>query len=148
MKLGEDLPLSRCCRPASLLLVHDKIDERIFLTQLQRFYTGKTKGFRPKHSMSHHILWVIEYIHDAFDNFEHIGPLYLDVTKAFDRVWHCGLTYKMIKLKLIYVQFILSHLHNRIFSFILPISSPIADKSILVYHRVKDGILAKQNLYS
>ena len=45
--------------------------------------------------------------------------LFLDVAKAIDTVWYSGLIYKMIKLKLptTYIQFVLSYLRNRIFTF-------------------------------
>ena len=71
----------------------------------------------PKHSTSQQLLRVVEYIHHAFNNFEHVWALYLDVVKACDIVWQSCIIYKMTKLKFptTYAQFILSYLSNRIF---------------------------------
>ena len=111
-KPGEDLAVARSYRQVSLLPAFGKITEHIFLLRLQRLYTDMPQqfGFRPKHSTSHQQLQVIVYIYDAFDNFELVGALFLDVAKAFDTVWHSGLVYKKIKMKFptTYVQFIRS----------------------------------------
>ena len=62
-----------------------------------------------------HLLLRVEYIHDAVENSEYVGALFLDVVKAFVTVWCSDHIYKMINLKfpITYVQFLLSSLCNR-----------------------------------
>ncbi|GFT65806.1 putative RNA-directed DNA polymerase from transposon X-element [Trichonephila clavipes] len=57
-------------------------------------------GFRPRLSTSHQLLRVVEYIKDAIDRNQYTAAVFLDIQKAFDRVWHTGLLYKLIKYKI------------------------------------------------
>ncbi|GFT45293.1 probable RNA-directed DNA polymerase from transposon BS [Trichonephila clavipes] len=57
-------------------------------------------GFRPRLSTSHQLLRVVEYIKDAFDRNQHVAAVFLDIQKAFDRVWHTGLLFKLITYKI------------------------------------------------
>ncbi|GFX78364.1 RNA-directed DNA polymerase from mobile element jockey [Trichonephila clavipes] len=57
-------------------------------------------GFRPRLSTSHQLLRVVEYIKDAIDRNQHVAAVFLDIQKAFDRVWHTGLLFKLITYKI------------------------------------------------
>lgn len=57
----------------------------------------KQHGFTAKHSTQHQLLRVTEYITEGFNFKRDTGAVFLDVTKAFDKVWHQGLLFKMIK---------------------------------------------------
>lgn len=91
-------------RPISLLCSLSKIAERIFHTRLQNFITlndimnPEQFGFRPQHSTTHQLLRVIENASEGLQNRMHVGAIFLDVAKAFDKLWHTGLIYKMIRL--------------------------------------------------
>ncbi|GFT60827.1 RNA-directed DNA polymerase from mobile element jockey [Trichonephila clavipes] len=55
-------------------------------------------GFRPKCSTVHQLLKVTELIHSGFAKHEATRILFLDIAKAFDKIWHDGLLIKLIRL--------------------------------------------------
>ncbi|GFU46295.1 uncharacterized protein TNCV_2156121 [Trichonephila clavipes] len=55
-------------------------------------------GFRPKCWTVHQLLRVTELIHSGFAKHEATGILFLDIAKAFDKIWHDGLLIKLIRL--------------------------------------------------
>ncbi|GFX83901.1 RNA-directed DNA polymerase from mobile element jockey [Trichonephila clavipes] len=55
-------------------------------------------GFRPKCSTVHQLLRVTELIHSGFAKHEATGILFLDIAKAFDKIWHDSLLLKLIRL--------------------------------------------------
>ncbi|GFT98246.1 probable RNA-directed DNA polymerase from transposon X-element [Trichonephila clavipes] len=86
-------------RPISLLPILSKLAEKIISTRLNAFLENENilvpeqHGFRPRLSTSHQLLRVVEYIKDAFDRNQHVAAVFLDIQKAFDRVWHTGLLF-------------------------------------------------------
>ncbi|GFU07187.1 RNA-directed DNA polymerase from mobile element jockey [Trichonephila clavipes] len=111
-------------RPISLLPVLSKLAERLILSRLNDFLTtnkiliSQQHGFKPQLSTSHQLLRVVEYAKSGFKEKKCTGAVFLDIQKAFDRVWHTGLLYKLIKInappQLILI--IKSFLNNRFFA--------------------------------
>ncbi|GFW41714.1 RNA-directed DNA polymerase from mobile element jockey [Trichonephila clavipes] len=60
----------------------------------------KQHGFRPRLSTTHQLLRVVEYIKDGIDRHQYTAAVFLDIQKAFDRVWHTGLLFKLIMYKI------------------------------------------------
>ena len=59
--------------------------------------TKNQSGFRPGYSTTNQLLYLIDEIHQAFDcteSFE-VRAVFLDIFKAFDKVWHEGLVFKL-----------------------------------------------------
>jgi hypothetical protein len=56
-------------------------------------------GFRSNHSTIQQLKRVIQHAKEGLKNKMSTGLVALDVEKAFDRVWHNGLVYKMINMK-------------------------------------------------
>ena len=57
----------------------------------------KESGFRPGDSTTNQLIDLVNDIHRAFDStksFE-VRAIFLDISKAFDKVWHDGLIFKM-----------------------------------------------------
>ncbi|GFT51063.1 probable RNA-directed DNA polymerase from transposon BS [Trichonephila clavipes] len=54
--------------------------------------------FRPHRSTVHQLLRVTELIHSGFEKHDATGILFLDIAKAFDKIWHDGLLIKLIRL--------------------------------------------------
>lgn len=108
-------------RPVSLLSCLGKVCERIVQTRLQRsvqdlnLIQDEQFGFRPKHSTVHQVLRLVEYVTDGFNRKQSTAAVFFDVAKAFDKVWHEGLLFKMLEagVPLSLVQLIGSYLNGR-----------------------------------
>ena len=98
-----DKRLVNNCRPISLLPVFGKIFEKIIFNKIYKFLSEEKllnpnqSGFRPSDSC---INQLIEITHEIFKAFDCNPPLevrsvFLDISKAFDKVWHEGLIYKI-----------------------------------------------------
>lgn len=93
-------------RPISLLSCLGKIYERLLLIRLwshvleHKLLPDEQFGFRARHSCPQQVLRITEHIlsmkHGIWS--ADTGAVFLDVAKAFDKVWHNGLIYKLSKL--------------------------------------------------
>ena len=90
-------------RPISLLPILAKVFERIIFKNLynhlvfNNLITKNQSGFRPGDSVTNQLLSLVHAIHTAFDdkNCLEVRSVYLDMSKAFDKVWHDGLVFKL-----------------------------------------------------
>ena len=90
-------------RPISLLPICGKILEKIIFNQLYNYLqtnnliTKNQSGFRPGDSTTNQLIYLIDEIHQAFDSAEcyEVRSVFLDISKAFDKVWHDGLLFKL-----------------------------------------------------
>ena len=59
--------------------------------------TKNQSGFRPGDSTTNQLLYLVNEIHKAFDDPKclEIRAVFLDISKAFDKVWHDGLLFKL-----------------------------------------------------
>ena len=59
--------------------------------------TKNQSGFGPGDSVTNQLLSLVNVIHTAFDdkNCLEVRSVYLDMSKAFDKVWHEGLIFKL-----------------------------------------------------
>ena len=79
--------------------VCDKIFEKITFNSLFK-YLNDQSGFRPDYSCVHQLLLITREIYKAFDanaSLE-VKGVFLTLSKAFDKVWHDGLMYKLKRL--------------------------------------------------
>ena len=86
------------------------MDEQEIIPEVQH-------GFRPKHSSVHQLMRVVEKINGGFSLKLSTGAIFLDVAKAFDKVWHVGLVHKLLKggVPLPMCKLLYSYLQNRFF---------------------------------
>ena len=90
-------------RPISLLPICGKILEKIIFNNLYSYFhtnnllTKNQSGFRPGDSTTNQLLYLLDEIHQAFDstNSFEVRAVFLDISKAFDKVWHDGLIFKL-----------------------------------------------------
>ena len=90
-------------RPISLLPIFSKIFERIIFDNIfkymnqNKFFNSNQSGFRSGDSCIHQLISITHDIHKNFDAnpSKEVRGLFLDISKAFDRVWHKGLLYKI-----------------------------------------------------
>lgn len=91
-------------RPISLLSVLSKVFEKLFHNRLQRLICelklipDSQFGFRQKHSTIDQVHRVTQTVLTAFEKKEHCPAVFLDVSQAFDKVWHGGLHVKLSRL--------------------------------------------------
>ena len=57
--------------------------------------TKNQSGFRPGDSTTNQLLGLINEIHKSFENRREVRAIFLDISKAFDKVWHHGLLFKL-----------------------------------------------------
>ena len=90
-------------RPVSLLPILGKIFERIIFNSIFEYLEENNllcpnkSGFRPYDSFEYQLLSALHEIYKSFDcNLpKDVRGIFLDLSRAFDRVWHDGLIYKI-----------------------------------------------------
>ena len=88
-------------RPVSLLSNISKVNEIIVFKNLYKFckehniLTSKNSGFKENDSTVLQCLYITHYLYESLDKGGEVCMIYLDVSKAFDRVWHEGLLFKL-----------------------------------------------------
>lgn len=110
-------------RPISLLPIAGKIFETCIKKRFQDFITKNNIipnfqfGFTQKHSTIHQLTRLHEFIVAGFEAKKHTVAAFLDFEKAFDKVWHTGLKFKLKKagLPAYLYQILCSFLDNRTF---------------------------------
>ena len=99
----EDKQLVKNYRPISLLPICGKIFEKIIFNNLysylnvNKLLTKNQSGFRPGDSTTNQLLYLVSEIHEAFEDSKclEVRAVFLDISKAFDKVWHDGLIFKL-----------------------------------------------------
>ena len=95
--------LTKNYRPISLLPICGKLFEKIVFKHLYNYFvsnnliTKNQSGFRPCDSTVNQLIDLINDIHKSFDNRKSLETraVFLDISKAFDKVWHEGLIFKL-----------------------------------------------------
>ena len=98
-----DKQLIRNYRPISLLPICGKILENIIFNNLYSYLhtnnliTQNQSGFRPGDTTTNQLLYLLDEIHQAFDSTKslEVRTVFLDTSKAFDKVWHDGFIFKL-----------------------------------------------------
>lgn len=90
-------------RPISITSCLGKLYERLIANRLREFLESKNiltkiqSGFRTQRSTTDNILFLTQKITESFNNKKNLIATFFDISKAFDKVWHQGLIYKMHK---------------------------------------------------
>ena len=96
-----DKQVSRNYRPVSLLPICGKIFERLIYNNLFEFFikndliSSNQSGFKQGDSCIYQLLSITHEIYQSFDNGFEVRGIFLDISKAFDKVWHKGLILKL-----------------------------------------------------
>ncbi len=90
-------------RPVSLLSCVSKILERVVFKKLFNylrtinFISEHQSGFQPGDSTVNQLTYLYHSFAEALDQKKDVHIIFCDISKAFDRVWHKGLLYKLRK---------------------------------------------------
>jgi hypothetical protein len=110
-------------RPISLLNIISKVFEKLLLKRLQsiaeskKLITDHQFGFWKQHATIDQVHRVVTVIDQALEEKEFCPSVFLDVSQAFDRVWHQGLLHKLKPMFTgTYCAIIQSYLENRDFA--------------------------------
>ena len=88
-------------RPISLLPICSKFFERLIYNEMFTFFTENNlispnqSGFRPGDSSVNQLLTIAHEIYKSFDEGFEVREVFLDISKAFDKVWYEGLLLKL-----------------------------------------------------
>lgn len=91
-------------RPISLISVIGKVMERCVYKHVHNFLVDKNvitsfqSGFTKNDSAVNQLLDITNDFGRALDQGKEIQVVFCDISKAFDRVWHKGLLYKLKKI--------------------------------------------------
>ena len=108
-------------RPVSLLPSFSKICERVvffhlynFLMEIGFLYKFQS-GFRPGDSTINQLIFLVHKIYEALEGGKEVRVVFLDISKAFDKVWHAGLLRKLeaLGIQSPLLQWFESYLCNR-----------------------------------
>ena len=88
-------------RPVALTSCLSKVFETCVMKHISNFFldnkiiTHLQSGFRPGDSTVYQLTDLYNYIPKAMDDGKEVKAVFCDISKAFDRVWHKGLLYKL-----------------------------------------------------
>jgi hypothetical protein len=109
-------------RPISLLPILSKLLEKLLLTRIhsilqeKRIIPDHHFGFRQKHATIEKVHRITDVINTAMESNKYCTAAFLDISQAFDKVWHEFLLYKTKTVFPDNIYRILqSYLHNRYF---------------------------------
>lgn len=146
LKPGKNPTETASYRPISLLPVLSKVFERIFVDRLKPILEEKQLipnhqfGFRQNHATIEQVHRVVKKIREDLENGRYCSAAFLDISQAFDKVWHPGLIYKVkTTLPHPFCQVLRSYLTDRHFlvkygdaySALFPIESGVPQGSVL-----------------
>lgn len=140
-------------RTISLLNSTAKLAEKIILRRLKEELEDKEIippeqfGFREEHSTEQQALRLTENIIN-FSNWNHVSTaIFFDVSKAFDKVWHEGLLFKMneFNISIPLIRITASYLKNR--SFQVKVGDAKSTKTKMSGGVAQGGVLSP-NLYN
>lgn len=133
-------------RPISLLTTTSKVFERLLLQRIYKDHESLTLlpdhqfGFRERHSTTHQVHRIVNEISKTLEEKKYCNAVFLDISQAFDKVWHRGLLFKLKKNLLAnYYLLLKSYLCNRHYSVkfkgdqsdFFPIESGVPQGSVL-----------------
>jgi hypothetical protein len=120
-KPGKNLSEAESYRPVSLLPIMSKLFEKLILKRLKPIIADKHQvpahqfDFRKYHSTIDQVHRITDIIGKTFEKKGMCSAVFLDITQAFDRVWHRGLLRKLRSILPDHYELLNSYLTNRYF---------------------------------
>ena len=116
-------PLPSDYRPISLTSCVGKFIERIVRNRLYKFLEEKKliikeqSGFRSKRGTADNLVFITQKIQECINREKKVCGIFFDISKAFDRAWHYGIVFKLVKIgaPIYLVRFVKYFLSDRSF---------------------------------
>ena len=140
-KPGKPVGDPKSYRPISLLCVPYKILERLIYARFEPLIDPllpkEQAGFRRGKSIVDQIVLLTQNIENSFEAKKKAGAVFIDLTAAYDTVWHRGLTCKLLRLlpDKHMVKMIMELVRNRSFTL------TTGDSKQSRLRRLKNGVL-------
>lgn len=85
------------CRRISLLVTLSKILEKTILPRFRKYIIlmSEQHAYRPEHSTNTQLVELVDNLTLNYNKANQIAAVFLDMAKAFNRVWHEGLFHKL-----------------------------------------------------
>lgn len=122
LKPGKEAEKAESYRPISLLPILSKVFEKLLLLRLNPIIEDRAIipkhqfGFRCFHSTIEQVHRIVNEINRSFEEKKYCSAVFLDISQAFDKVWHEGLFFKLKKLlPHPFYELIRSYLSGRMF---------------------------------
>ena len=122
-KPSKPLDDAKSYRPISLLCIPGKIFERLICTRIEPIIDSllpqEQLGFRRKRSTVDQVATMTHEIENCFSAKKKTGAVFVDLTAAYDTLWHRGLASKLLRLipDSNLVRMIMKLVQNRSFTF-------------------------------
>ena len=135
-KPGKPVGDPKSYRPISLPCVPYKILERLIYARVEPLIDPllpkEQAGFRREKSTVDQVVLLTQNIEDSFEAKKKTGAVFIDLTAAYDTVWHRGLTCKLLRLlpNKHMVRMIMEFVRNQSFTF-LPLTASKAGYAVL-----------------
>eukprot|EP00102_Acyrthosiphon_pisum_P011904 XP_008180827.1 PREDICTED: RNA-directed DNA polymerase from mobile element jockey-like [Acyrthosiphon pisum] len=120
-KPGKDPKHPTNHRPISLLNTMGKVLEKLLLSRLKIYIMAKIRleqyGFRSEHSTTIQLINVIDLVTNDLNIRHKTAATFLEIQKAYDKVWHEGLIFKLLTMDVSHqlINLLRSFLLNRSF---------------------------------
>ena len=91
-------------RPVSLLSCTSKLLERVVYNRLYEYcmvndlLSYRNSGFKKRDGSVNRLIYLVDKIYKGLDDEKEVAMVLLDITRAFDRVWHKGLLFKLQRI--------------------------------------------------
>ena len=86
-----------------MLPICEKNFKRLILNEMFHFFienkliTSSLSGFKPGDSCISQLSFITYEINSSFDEGLEVRSVFLDISKAFDKIWHDGIIFKLIQ---------------------------------------------------